>query len=192
LTRPSSLGRAAAEPAVHAQQPFSDQYRGARPTRATSRLLMPEAQPTCACTLDEQLTPMGRAVVNPTQGDEVVRIIFTALRTSHQIVNIDEPRVMAARHRAAAVIAMDHTAPQGSDRFRQAIRDRKMKPVIGSTPKRPRKLRRIAPCTGSATWSRSSSTTSRFSRHRHTVRDNCTELPRSHTTCLCVALARRN
>jgi hypothetical protein len=95
---------------------------------------MPEAQPTCACTLDEQLTPMGRAVVNATQGDEVVRIIFTALRTSHQIVNIDEPRVMAARHRAAAVIAMDHTAPQGSDRFRQAIRDRKMKPVIGSTP----------------------------------------------------------
>jgi hypothetical protein len=30
---------------------------------------------------------MGRAVVNATQGDEVVRIIVTAFRTSHQMVN---------------------------------------------------------------------------------------------------------
>ena len=78
----------------------------------------------------------------------------------------------------------------------QSVRQLGEKEALGHTLKELQKLhessRKIAPCTGGASGSRSSSTTSsafapspRASKRPH-------EFPRPHPACLCVALARRN
>jgi|SRR5688572_18484766 len=80
-----------------------------------------------------------------------------------------------------------------SNRYRQAIRDRKMKPVIGSKPERPRKLpkSRARPVWEAIPGRGLLSQPQALSRYRHPVREDRAELPCPYTTGLCAALARR-
>ena len=77
-----------------------------------------------------------------------------------------------------------------SNRFRQAVRDRKMRAVIGSKPERPRKLPVIRKL-----YEKRYRVEVFFPQpealpgHRHALREDCSQLPRAHPARVCVAMA---
>jgi IS5 family transposase len=75
-----------------------------------------------------------------------------------------------------------------SNRFRQAIRDKKKRAVIGSKPERPRKLPKSA-VPQALSRRVLLPQLEALPRHRHALREDRAELPRAHPSGLCVALA---
>ena len=77
-----------------------------------SAIGVPEAERTIALDVNEQLAAMGGSMVRRAQDQEVRRFIATAFCAWPHVVHVDEGRVGASRHRAAASIAREHGASQ--------------------------------------------------------------------------------
>jgi transposase len=77
-----------------------------------------------------------------------------------------------------------------SNRFRQAIRDKKKRAVIGSKPERPRKLPKSrARCTAALSRRVLLPQLEALPCHRHALREDGAELPRTHPSRMRVAMA---
>ena len=59
-----------------------------------------------------QLAPMQRAVMGRADRDEIVRAVAAAFGARHDVMQIQEGGVAAARHAAATLIAAQHSAPE--------------------------------------------------------------------------------
>jgi hypothetical protein len=74
---------------------------------------VPEYHGSVDLKLDAELAAVGGTVVRSAQGEEVVRVVSTALRSGHDVMHVDEGRVRATGYTAAVLIARQHRASQG-------------------------------------------------------------------------------
>ena len=74
---------------------------------------MPESQAITDPAFDAERTAVESSVMRATKGDEVVRIVLTALGPRLQVMQVDVDGMSAPRNHAAPVITPDHQSPDG-------------------------------------------------------------------------------